>query len=181
MFNIWSRSTNALATLMCCVALDPTAWAADSADFLAKFNEPIVLPAKSFGTDKLDMAPPDAGYYSCRRTQYNTKPPRFLMGDDINNTIYVGFNMYADGTVRLRLKDKTFDEGVFHWMHNPKSGRVAFTDGPLSKLFSWPIHLSTWWLTDWFSRLAIDPPNDPTGLTKSVTCTNRDRLIPIEN
>ena len=181
MFNIWSRSIYALTTLVCCATLGSTVWAADSAEFLAKFNEPIVRPTTSNGTDKLDMAPPKAGYYSCLWVQISKKSPMFMTGNDINNSIYVGFNLYADGTARLRLKNKTFDEGVFHWRHNPKSGRVAFTDGPLSKLFSWPTHLATWWLTDWFSRLAIDPPNDPSGLMKSVTCTNRDRLIPIEN
>ena len=173
---VWAVTVWASCATACSIAQ-----ASDSAEFLTKFNEKIQLLPNRVGTDKLDIAVPNEGYYSCLWGRVGGKPFQMKSGNDLNNSLYVGFNFHADGTVRLRMKNKMFEEGVSHWRHNPTSGRVVFTDGPLSKIFAWPTHLSTWWSSRWISRLAIDSPEDSSGLLHFVSCTNKDRLLPYED
>jgi hypothetical protein len=161
-----------------CLLISPV-YSGENETFESKFNKPIELPINPLGTNKLNFSKPDEGYYSCRWFRMQNKPLRMASGDNLSNSNYLGFNFYKDGTLKLRKRDKTFEEGIFHWRHNPVSGRLAFTDGPLAEIFAWPTHMSMWANTEWISDLVIEKESKFFGIRTSIFCQNRDRLIPI--
>jgi hypothetical protein len=154
--------------------------AEDSAEFITKFNEKIETSPNYGDKQKLNFAVPEEGYYSCSWHALGGNPIAIASEETIFKTDYKGFNLYADGTVKLRKRDKKFDKRVFHWRHNIESGRVVFIDGPLSKRFEWPIHESFWSTNRWISMLVIyRPMKNITDLRHSIICKNQDNLIPM--
>jgi hypothetical protein len=157
-----------------------SATAEDSSEFIAKFNEKIETAPNYGDKQKLNFAVPQEGYYSCSWHALGGNPIEIASGETIYRTDYKGFNLYKDGTVKLRRNDKQFDKRVFHWRHNPESGRVVFIDGPLSEYFKWPTHESFWATNRWISMLAMyRPMKNQTDLSHSIICKNQDKLIPI--
>ena len=162
------------AVAACAFTSDLQVIAADDERFVAQFNEPIRL-GKVQSSDKLQFDRPTQGYYSCR--WFRIEPLLSGEGENLLGSGFLGFDLFDNGTVRLRAQNKTMFPELHHWRHNPKSGRVVFLDGPLALFFKWPTHVDTWWSTRWISRLELNPVSEENGAESIVSCTNRDHTI----
>ncbi len=107
------------------------------------FNEAPVQRGKEneiFGA--LVRAPPDEGHYACKYSRYSSgedaKTSDMIDTDDD----HTGFDLFSDGSYRLKKTDGTFEEDGSTWRHNPSNGVVLFHEGTLSIYFKWPLHVS---------------------------------------
>jgi hypothetical protein len=89
----------------------------------------------------LSLAKPDEGHYRCKRTAF------FSDGDSRSNDQidsdddHTGFDLFADGSYRLKKTDGTFETAGGPWRHHPTAGTVLFADGTLGIYFKWPVHV----------------------------------------
>jgi hypothetical protein len=89
----------------------------------------------------LALTKPDQGHYQCKRTAF------FSDGDARSNDQidsdddHTGFDLFADGSYRLKKTDGTFEADGGPWRHNPTAGTVLFADGTLEIYFKWPVHV----------------------------------------
>jgi hypothetical protein len=90
---------------------------------------------------KSSLMRPDEGHYACKATNYfsdgETRTNDMIDSDDD----HTGFDLFADGSVRLKRTDGKFEESGNAWRHNPGNGVVLFAEGTLSVYFKWPIHV----------------------------------------
>jgi hypothetical protein len=90
---------------------------------------------------RVSLLKPDEGYYACKATTYfsdgDTRTNDQIDSDDD----HIGFDLFADGSVRLKKTDGTYEDSGNKWRHNPGNGVVLFNEGSLSIYFKWPVHV----------------------------------------
>jgi hypothetical protein len=86
------------------------------------------------------ISPPAEGHYDCTRVNYYSDETKKSNQIDSDND-HSGFDLFADGTVRLKKADGKYEDDGDDWRHNPKNGVVLFQKGTLSVYFKWPIHV----------------------------------------
>lgn len=90
---------------------------------------------------RVSLSRPDEGHYACKATSYfsdgETRTNDMIDSDDD----HIGFDLFSDGSVRLKKTDGTFENTGDDWRHNPANGVVLFNEGTLSVYFKWPVHV----------------------------------------
>jgi hypothetical protein len=88
----------------------------------------------------LSLIKPDEGHYTCKHTRFFSDGDSRTSDQVGTDEDHTGFDLFADGSYRLKRNDGTFEKAGGPWRHNPVNGVVLFSDGTLEIYFKWPVH-----------------------------------------
>jgi hypothetical protein len=89
----------------------------------------------------LALTKPDEGHYQCKRTAFFSDGDKRTNDQIDSDDDHTGFDLFADGSYRLKKTDGTFETDGAPWRHHPTAGTVLFADGTLEIYFKWPVHV----------------------------------------
>ncbi len=89
----------------------------------------------------VSLTKPDEGYYKCTFTRYGSDNDTKSLDQIDTDDKHVGFDLFADGSYRLKKSDGTYEKSGEAFRHNPSNGVVLFDQGTLSVYLKWPIHV----------------------------------------
>jgi hypothetical protein len=89
----------------------------------------------------VSITKPDEGHYNCSSSSYYSDGEVKTNNQIDSDDDHTGFDLFADGSYRLKKTDGTFEDAGASWRHNPANGVVLFDQGTLSVYLKWPIHV----------------------------------------